>query len=77
MRCHMTSRMYNALVTQCHECHVLGILLSIMLIITITGPLEFCANGIMHYLPEEDGVRMVVDVDTGKPVKCPQKKETA
>lgn len=66
--CHMMSRMYNTFVTGCHKSHIL----SILLILTISGPLEFCANGLIHYLPENGPVRFVIDKGTKKPVKCPK-----
>lgn len=52
------------------------LLITIMLILTLSGPLRFCANGILYYLPEKGGIRMVVDRETGKIVKCPKKEKS-
>ena len=53
------------------------LLISILLVLTFNGPLRFCANGILYYLPENGTVKIVVDRETGKIVKCPKEKNHA
>ena len=51
------------------------LLISALLILTITGPLEICANGILYYLPKEGVIRIAVDRETWKIIKCQEKEK--
>ena len=48
------------------------LLLSILLVLMITGPADLCINGVLYHVPSEGGPMMVVD--DGKPVTCEVKE---
>ncbi|KKN66867.1 hypothetical protein LCGC14_0467350 [marine sediment metagenome] len=52
--------------------YAMKLLLSILLVLMITGPADLCINGVLYHVPSEGGPMMVVD--DGKPVTCEVKE---